>query len=114
MTPRPPHPSPLLPARPPHPLHCHLPNTGITEPAPRICTRLPHGLTPRSHRKRNQPKKSKPEDSKSAEEGAAPTAVLEEVGVGLKEAVAPEVEPEEEDEPPVLAQARDPESAEGE
>lgn len=67
-----------------------------------------------SHRKRNQPKKSKPEDSKSAEEGAAPAAVLEEVGVSLKEVVPPEVEPEEEDEPPVLAQARDPESAEGE
>lgn len=40
--------------------------------------------------------------------------VLEEVGVGLKEAAAPEVEPEEEDETPVLAQARYPESTEGE
>ncbi|XP_049644000.1 lysine-specific demethylase 4B isoform X2 [Suncus etruscus] len=69
-------------------------------------------LLRRSHRKRNQPKKSKPEDSKSAEEGSAPAAIQEEVGVGLKEAVPPEVEPEEEDEPPVLAQARDPESAE--
>ncbi|XP_066889075.1 lysine-specific demethylase 4B isoform X2 [Kogia breviceps] len=55
-------------------------------------------LLRRSHRKRSQPKKSKPDDPKSPGEGAAGTALLEEASGGMKEEATPEADPEEEEE----------------
>ncbi|XP_054982901.1 lysine-specific demethylase 4B isoform X2 [Sorex araneus] len=68
-------------------------------------------LLRRSHRKRNLPKKSKPEDPKSPGEGAT---ILEEVGESsAKETVPPGAEHEEDDEEPqTLPQAREAEGVE--
>ncbi|KAM9687548.1 lysine-specific demethylase 4B isoform 1-T2 [Trichechus inunguis] len=60
-----------------------------------------------SHRKRNQPKKSKPEDPKSLGEG--PAAGAEDTGGGVKEEAAQEADPEEEEE---SLQGREAEGAE--
>uniref|UniRef100_A0A673V1L6 Lysine-specific demethylase 4B n=1 Tax=Suricata suricatta TaxID=37032 RepID=A0A673V1L6_SURSU len=56
-------------------------------------------LLRRSHRKRSQSKKPKPEDPKSPGEGAAGATLLEEAG-GLKEEMSQEADPEEEEEEP--------------
>uniref|UniRef100_A0A8C2YMS8 [histone H3]-trimethyl-L-lysine(9) demethylase n=1 Tax=Chinchilla lanigera TaxID=34839 RepID=A0A8C2YMS8_CHILA len=79
-------------------------------PCPRPCLlpdTLPH---PRSHRKRSQPKKPKPEDPRCPGEGAAGVALLEEAAGCAKEEATPDADPDEEDEEP--AQGQDGEGAE--
>ncbi|XP_062965710.1 lysine-specific demethylase 4B isoform X2 [Cynocephalus volans] len=70
-------------------------------------------LLRRSHRKRSQPKKPKPEDLKSPGEGAAGMALLEEAGGSVKEEAGQEADPEEEEEEPQpLLQGREAEGTE--
>ncbi|KAG8519076.1 Lysine-specific demethylase 4B [Galemys pyrenaicus] len=73
-------------------------------------------LLRRSHRKRSQPKKAKPEDPKSPGEGAAGAALLEESGCSAKEEAAQEADPEEEEEeePQQLSRGREAEGTEDE
>ncbi|XP_063085237.1 lysine-specific demethylase 4B isoform X3 [Cavia porcellus] len=67
-------------------------------------------LLRRSHRKRCQPKRPKPEDLRCPGEGAAGVALLEEAAGCAKEDTAPDADPDEEDEEP--AQGQDGEGAE--